>query len=185
MACQLELYDNEVEFTAWVSDWLEEHEAENSLFLGLLGVLIKDPPAQPFMARVSRHGKTVAAALHRGFALLLSRGPDEAIDAIVARLSDLGVQLPGVIGPAVAAERFAHAWSAARGCGARLSADQRIYELTHLLPPPAIPGSMRAIVTPDLDLVTDWMQAFDAEALPAHERRPLEDMRRHAAKRIA
>jgi predicted GNAT family acetyltransferase len=185
MACQLELYDDEVEFAAWVSGWLEEHEAENSLFLGLLGAPLKDQPARPFMARVSKDRKTIAAALHRGFALLLSRGPDDAIDAIAARLHDLGAAVPGVIGPSLEAERFARTWAAARGCSVHLSADQRIYQLTRLLPPPPGTGSMRAIVTADLDLVTDWMQAFDAEALPSQERRPLEEMRRHAARRIA
>jgi predicted GNAT family acetyltransferase len=186
MACQLEVYRDELEFSAWVGGWLEEHEAENSLFLGLLGALVEDPPeVPPFMARATTSdGKTVAAAFHRGFALLLSRGPDEAIDAIAARLGALGVQVPAVIGPARESERFARAWSEAQGCDAQLTFDQRIYQLTELRRPQPIAGSMRAIVIADIDLVVEWTQAFDLEALSAHERRPLVDARRHVANRI-
>jgi GNAT superfamily N-acetyltransferase len=164
-----------------VGGWLSEREAENALLLGLLAAL----PASPVMLRVTSAGQTVFAAFDGGHNLIVSRGTAAAVEAAAARLSELTLAPPGVVGPATAAEQFARAWALARGCAFELAVDQRIYELTEVKPPPPVPGAMRPVLPAELELVAAWGAAFDAESLPPHERRTLEQARELMARRTA
>ena len=188
---RVELHDDqvngvdEVAFATAVGGWLEQREAENSLFLGVLGALKRDPPAaKPFMARVISAGETVFAAIYRELNLIVSRGPEAAIDATAARLATRGIAPPGVIGPAREAERFALVWARSQGCGQTLIVNQRIYQLTQICWPPLVPGQMRPMVLADLDLVVEWSHGFETEALQRHEHRPPAEARSKSAKRI-
>jgi GNAT superfamily N-acetyltransferase len=163
---ELELHDDLARFSAAVTPWLNEHEAENALLLGLLGVL----PASSIMLRATDAGRTVFVAFDGGRNLIISRGPDEAIDATAASLSALSIDLPGVVGPVHAAERFALAWAQARRCEPILAVEQRIYQLTEVVPPPPVPGAMRPVAVANEELVTAWAVAFGAEALPLSDR---------------
>jgi predicted GNAT family acetyltransferase len=181
----VDLYDDATAFATAVGPWLEEHEAENARFLFSLAGMVRDRSSAPLMARTTSGGATTFAALYLKFALIVSRGSDEAVDAAAARLGAPGVNLPGVVGPAREAERFARGWARQRGCNTRLAIDQRIYQLTAVSWPPPIPGEMRALTEMDLELALQWAQAFDAEALLPHERRSAEVARPLVARRIA
>jgi L-amino acid N-acyltransferase YncA len=185
MSGQVELYQDAAAFARDVAGWLEQREAENGLFLGVLAALEKHPTASmTVMARVASAGQTIFAALYGEINLIVSRGPDAAVEATAARLSSLGVDLPGVIGPAREAERFASAWARERGCGEVLAVDQRVFELTEVCWPAPVPGRMRPILPADLELVTRWGQGFDEEALPPRERRSIDQARDRMSKRI-
>jgi predicted GNAT family acetyltransferase len=182
---QLELEEDPGAFAAALGGWLSERESQNALFLGLLERLARDPGARPTMLRVARSGEPVFAVLDGGENLIITAGPDDAVDAAAARLSDLPLEPPGVVGPAREAERFASAWARARSCDQVLVVDQRIYELTELRPLPSVPGGIRALLPDDLGVAAAWALAFDQEALPFHERRTLdEEARRAIARRI-
>lgn len=184
MIGRVDVYGDGNSFSAAVGGFLEEREEENGLFLGVLAALRKDPPAsKPFMARVAIEGTTVFAAVYREINVVVSRGPEEAVDAAAAELVTLGIDVPGVVGPAREAERFASAWAKGRGRTPFLAVDQRIYRLTEVRRPAPVPGEMRPMGPGDLDLAAEWAHAFDVEALP-HEAHPREEARLRAERRI-
>lgn len=176
MTFQVEVYDDAVAYSSAVRPFLEEHEAENGLFLGVL-----TPGGRPLMARAAADGRTVFAAFYREINLIVTRGPDEAVEAAAAAIE---IDLPGVVGPAREAERFASAWANRRGCDSFLAVDQRIYRLTEAVPPAPVSGGMRPVVAADLDLVSGWAHAFDLEAIP-HEAHGPEEARARMSRRIA
>src|SRR5688500_16173538 len=117
MRCQVELHDDPDGFAAAVGGWLEEREPEHALLIGVLAAVPREPqPALPVMVQVTSDGQTVAAALNGEIQLILSCAPDEAIDAMVAKLVALETELQGVIGLVREAERFAQGWTQERGC---------------------------------------------------------------------
>jgi GNAT superfamily N-acetyltransferase len=169
MGVTLELHGEVPAFEAAVRGLLEEREAENALMLGLLA---GGHPAT-FMARASRDGKAVFAAYLGALSLIVTRGPDAAVDATVTRLAQLGLELPGVLGPPHETERLARAWSQRCGRSAELAFQQRIYQLTTVTFPGGGSGQMRAITPADVPLVSQWAHDFDREALPPEEHRTL------------
>lgn len=183
---EVALFDDVGAFVAATWAWLSQHEAENGLLMGLLATHSREPPrSAPLMGRVTSGGETVFVALQGEHHLIISRGPDQAIEALVARLCALGIEVSGVVGPAGAAEHFARSWARERGRRALLAVDQRIYQLTQVSWPAPVSGGMRPIVPADLDLVAVWAQSFDVEAVPADERRTLEEACRRMAARIS
>ena len=186
MDCDIEIHDDLGTFAASVREFLEQREAENGLMLGLLGARPGDSSGDgPIMVRAAADGQTVFVAFRRGPHLVVTRGPDVALVATAARLGALGLEVPGVIGPAREAESFAQIWAEQMGCTARLVVKQRLYQLTQVTWPQGVPGNMRALGTADSDLAARWGQAFDAECLPAYERRSLDQARDKSASRIA
>jgi len=182
---QLELHDDPKAFAGAVGAWLAEREAENALLLGLLEALMREPPAAPpVMLQATNDGQTAFAVLDGGHNLVISRGPEGAVEAAAAKLSALPLEPPGVVGPVDDAQRFAEAWARARRCDHFLAFDQRIYELTEVLTPPLVPGAMRAVALADLELVASWGAAFDVETLAAHDQRALDQVRDLLARRI-
>ena len=82
-----------------------------------------------------------------------------AVEAVVAA----GVQLPGMIGEALTAARFAGHWTERTGCGAWPVQGQRIYEVDEVVTRPAPGGRQRAATNDDLTLLTGWFTAFGEE----------------------
>ena len=114
-----------------VQSFLECNEAENGLFLGVLGLLRQDPPkSTPFMAEAVSGGETVCAAIFRDRNLVITRGPEAAWPMIAEKLKETGTNIPGVFGPAVEAEWMAAAWAQVRGSQASLAIDHRLIQ-TH------------------------------------------------------
>jgi len=71
--------------------------------------------ATPILVTVEEGGEVVAAALRTPpHNLLITRASDGAIAGLIAALRAQGVALPGVMGPAGDAERFAAAWGGER-----------------------------------------------------------------------
>jgi predicted GNAT family acetyltransferase len=167
---KVELVDDVAAFAASVTEWLQVREAENGLILGLLATMQRAPAAAPtLMVRVTGSDGVLFAALHGQHHLIVTRGPDQALDATVAKLHAAGTRLTGVLGPAREAEQFAQRWAAGGGGRPVLAIDQRIYELVRVVWPAPVTGRMRPVTPADLELVTAWAQAFDVESLPEEE----------------
>ncbi len=151
--------------------WLEAHEAEHNLLLGVLGGAA--PGVDVLLAHATRGGavELVVAlpAPPRGLMLSRTELPDAVpllLDALAAR--GIGA-LPAVSGPADVAAAFADAWRARTGASPSRVMEQRIYALTAVVPPRPAPGSFRVATDVDLDLVCDWAFAFatEADVMPA------------------
>jgi predicted GNAT family acetyltransferase len=164
---------------------LERSEAENGLVLGICASPPASMPSPPTWLSIDTASGPVAVALRTPpFNLLLSRVPEEGLDALVEALVARGAELPGVTGPAETARAFATRWCRARGGSSSVTMAQGLYELTRVVPPgsPA-PGALRSARVDDLDLVATWMAGFAVDGrLPRHEG---EVLRKTAAARIA
>jgi hypothetical protein len=90
-----------------------------------------------------------------------------AVDLVADALR--GAPLPGVVGPAAEARRFAERWSAQNGAAARLEVAERVFSIERVTPParPAS-GAWRLVDARDRDLVAQWVVAFSAEAMPGN-----------------
>ena len=82
-----------------------------------------------------------------------------AVDAIV----DGGTELPGIIGEAGTAARFAGHWTERTGQPAEPVQGQRIYALDAPAPARPTPGTHRPAEETDRRLLVEWMNAFGAE----------------------
>ncbi|MFG1751790.1 GNAT family N-acetyltransferase [Streptosporangium sandarakinum] len=110
---------------------------------------------------LERGGEVVAAASQTPpRPLLLPDVPADAVRDLATRLIEAERRVPGVSGPAEAAEAFAAAWW--RPEAGRRS--ERLYRIGTLrAPSPAAEGAARIAVAADLDLLVAWNVAFQEE----------------------
>ena len=166
-------------FLARVGPFLRAREAEHNLALGLLGRLQTDRRLygfDPTFVVVEDRGEVVGCLLRTPpHGVVLSRFEDIAgVDVVAADVSDMHPGLPGVVGPAVEAARFADTWSAATGVPARIAVRQRVHAAAGVHSLPAAPGRMRAPHPDEMPTMVDWLRAFADEAL--HEAPHVEDI---------
>jgi uncharacterized protein len=70
-----------------------------------------------------------------------------------------------IIGAVGQIESIADEWARRNGRAARLAMRQRAYRLVGVEPLPHVSGRLRVATPSDVDLVTAWITAFEAEAL--------------------
>lgn len=167
---RLDRYEKVGSFLAAAGPFLEAREAEHNLLLGVGGVL-RDEPAvyddeSPLLASVADGEAIVAVALRTApFNLILSEVDDlAAVDLLVDGLD--GEELPGIVGPPAAVQRFAGRWAERTGGGWEVQLEERIFRLHRVVAPLPTPGAMRPATGTDRELVVDWIVAFGEEALP-------------------
>jgi predicted GNAT family acetyltransferase len=167
---QLDRYPEVGSFLGATGDFLGAREAEHNLMLGIAGTL-RDAPdvyddGPPLLASVVAGGAIVAAALRTPpYNLVLSEVADlAAVDLLADGLR--AEELPGVVGPPGAVQRFAERWTERTGEGWEIQLEERIFRLQRVIAPLPTPGAMRPAVLADRDLVVDWILAFGEEALP-------------------
>jgi hypothetical protein len=149
---------------------LESSEAANSLMLGLCERLIVHPErfgtAPGLWTVVDAEGLVLAALITPPHNLLVYHHQGdlrEGARALVDSLLRGAWQMPGVFGPAGAAEAVADAWTEATGSPARLASRQRAYELRQVAVPPPERGRLRLATEQDFDLAAAWTYAFHHE----------------------
>ncbi len=148
--------------------FLEQHEAEHNLLLGVAARLIAGGPGgwapaetPPGFWLVHDGGEPVGAALVTPpYDLILSRCRPGAAGALATSLAARRLSLPGVTGTREAADEFASAWESLTGARPEIWRRERIYELTEVTPPESVSGSARPAGMDDLVILTDWFQAF-------------------------
>ena len=84
----------------------------------------------------------------------------EAVAVIVDAIVEADICLPGVIGEAATAARFAGQWTEYRGSAAFPVEGQRIYELAQVPEKGKARGRLRNASLDDRDLVVAWMRGF-------------------------
>jgi uncharacterized protein len=158
-------------FLSRVGDFLAEREAEHNLILGICSSVSRgfdygeDPP---YLGHVEHNGRVVMAAVRTppfGPVLSLVDNAD-ALDLIAEDLKVVYDHLPGVLGPTDAAQSFVAWWESKVGQTRRLLRQERIYRCAELVAAPEVPGRMRMAGEDDKELLLEWMNAFNAEALP-------------------
>ncbi|HEX7051905.1 MAG TPA: GNAT family N-acetyltransferase [Longimicrobiales bacterium] len=156
-------------FLRRAESWLLEAEAEYTVPLGLAYRMRESlagfvPPI--YLATVERGGDVVGCAFRTPpFKLGLTRMPDEALPALVEDVAGVYAEIPAVLGPEREARRFAALWSERTGVVAREGMRERIYRLDAVqAPAQPPPGRLRVAEPEDLDLATEWIASFAAEA---------------------
>ena len=145
---------------ARLRSFLEQHEVENHLFLGVLASAPEG--TRPVLAEMD--GKIAAACV------FVERNAVAAGDTrfVPNLLEQWQGDVPGLVARTDLAEVWAAGWVARRGCQAKVAYDQRIYQLETVLEPRSVEGNLRPAGPRDVDQLTAWIEGFTREAL-AHE----------------
>jgi GNAT superfamily N-acetyltransferase len=122
--------------------------------------------ADMLLLTVSDAGHLVGAALHTPPYPLLCTGLANpgAMSVAVDTVTQLRPQLVGVRGLRTAATQFAHLWQSATGRPGVITVEERLYQLSTLRPPGAVPGAHRIAGPADGDIVGRWWNEFYDEA---------------------
>ena len=158
------------EFAEVAFPYLERHEAEHNLVLGLTARVASggrggraEGSAPPRFWAVQDGDETVGAALVTPpHDLALSRCRPGAAAALAAFLHASDIALPGVTGPVRPADELAAAWVAATSARPVLMRRERIYELRSVTPPAGVSGTSRTAGRDELSVLTAWLEAFAA-----------------------
>jgi len=178
---KLTAHSNIEGFLAVAGPQLMEGEERNSLILSIAGRLEAGASygeESPLFLTVEEGGQLIAAALRTppyNLVIHCEEGRPDALEAIAERVLELDPDLPGVIGIAETAGRFARIWAERTGKTAVKAMSQRLYSLRRVIPPVGVPGRMREAGKDDFDLLIEWFGAFHAEATPGD---PVSDPRR-------
>ena len=157
-------------FLAKAQVWLEEHEVENNLILGVVIRLQQTPErikVPPFLGAVQEAGMLlIVAMMTPPFNLVLSGQPDaDALKLLAERLMEQSWSVPGVVGPKDISQAFGKTWEQVSGKRSSPGLRMRLYKLSQVIPPAAVPGELRIARLEDIPLLTEWYAAFQKEAL--------------------
>jgi predicted GNAT family acetyltransferase len=165
---ELHRYTDVEDFLAAAGEFLVAREAEHNLLLGVCQQ-VRDTPdaftAAPYFATVSDGDRILSVALQTPpFQLVISEVDDAAALPLLA--DDLVERdLPGAVGPVEHVRAFMHERMARGASPAHLTTSERIFQLTTVTPPTAVPGHARIAQPADRALVARWLEAFMREAL--------------------
>ena len=181
---RLTRYEDVREFYDRAGEFLEAHEAEHNLPLGICGSLLRQPDtyAEAYFTIVddgdTGDGDVIAVSMRTPpHNLVLSlvepaSGTDEALGLIAhdaQAMYDGG--LPGVLGTTSIAAAFAAQWQALTGATSEIAMKQRIYRLAQVTPPTSpVSGGFRSATEADIPTLAPWLTAFETECgVPAND----------------
>ena len=171
---------------------LEAHESENNLPLGLAYALAKDPlrygPEPPLLLSVLEQGSPIGGAVMTPpRRIILSKfiaNTKEAMAHLVRYLLATDAPIPGVVGPASAAQAFSACWAeAVPSASPKETMRMRVFEARTVAYVPLSAGALRLASMDYLPLMAQWMDAFSQEALG--ESADLDKAKKSAARFIA
>jgi len=165
---------------------LGQHEAEHHLVLGIAESLITTPPKSHLFAMTLHDANRLAlAALMTASRPLVVASDRPSLEPYAPLLWDAIAtarhEPSHLIGTVGQAETLVEEWTR-RGRSARVVMHQRAYKLSHVSDVPSVSGTLRVANVDDLDLVTQWVASFEAEALSGVL--PLNSTRAVARRRI-
>ncbi len=169
----IEYFTDAAAFARQAQPFLLEHEAENSLPLGIIDRLANNAltlSAPPLLALLREQQKGIAVAVRTPPRNIILPVMDTAAAEQLARcLFADGFTIPGVIGPNPVAEAFAAAWCALSGQRVEIHLRERVLELTAVILPRPVSGHFRWAAPADREMLIAWRIAFEREALGVAE----------------
>ncbi len=97
-------------------------------------------------------------------ALAVAPMPAALVAPVAGAVDSGGVALPGVIGPAGTASRFAEVWAGRRKVAVTPTSAERLYEVRDLRFPAGVDGRLRRAAEADRELLLSWLPGFEAGA---------------------
>jgi predicted GNAT family acetyltransferase len=159
--------------------FLRARPVEHNLLLSLLTQRV-DRPEEGRYWWATEAGRVVGFVFQSPtrFRALVSPAAPSVVDALVEVAAEEAPGLPGVMGEAAAAARFAGQWSERRHVAVVPTEGQRLYRLATVRPPQGVPGRMRAALPEDCDQLVRWAAAF-VEETGGHPQLPGDIVDRH------
>ena len=170
--------------------YLERHESENNLPIGLVYKLSEAPhyygSKSPLLLSILEDEKVVGVAIMTPpRRIILSRIDTDVLAAtthLVDHLRGLNTRTPGVVGPAIEAQTFSDCWVAeAFGISARVAMRMRVFEARKVADMFVSPGRLRLARLDDHLLIAKWIANFSEEI---KEPVDLESAKNHAERSI-
>ncbi|MFC4617613.1 GNAT family N-acetyltransferase [Camelliibacillus cellulosilyticus] len=168
-------YENPEAFLKMVEPVLLQNEVVNDLPLGILYSLAGNSAwegnweDQPFMAYVGDDHKVKLILLMTPPHHLIVCGVVDALNQTIGLATNYlisrKISFPGVIGSQPLAEAFVKTYQEATRKNASIQMNQRIYKLESVKPIKTSSGLLRTATEKEIDLISRWIQDFDAEAL--------------------
>jgi GNAT superfamily N-acetyltransferase len=147
-----------------VGEFLRSDPAQHNLVLTLLEARVAHPEPGRY-AWVLEGDAIVGVAFQSplNFQAVVTAMPATTIEMLVDRLAVGWADIPGVVGPADSASRFAGRWAEVMNVPARPVEGQRLYELGSLHSATGVPGRARAADNDDYDLILSWVHGFEED----------------------
>ena len=170
--------------------YLERHESENNLPIGLVYRLSESPhyygSKSPLLLSILEQKKVVGVAIMTPpRRIILSRIDTDvqvAITHLVEHLRGINTRTPGVVGPAVESQNFSDCWLEGRtGVSARVAMRLRVFEVRKVKDMSLSQGKLRPARPDDLPLMAKWIAKFSEEI---REPVDLESAKNHAERYI-
>ena len=121
-------------------------------------------PDDALLLTLWHQGTVVGAALQTPpYPLSCSAIPRNAVDQVVAAVTDVRPDLPGIRGDRDTADAFASAWHARTGRRGVVTLEERLHRLSELVAPTGVPGSARRCGEGDRAVLVDWVERFFVE----------------------
>lgn len=174
---RLERYPDATTFLAAVGDFLLQDEARHHLMLGIAYARARaddhGDDGQYYAAVFGPDGAVLAALRTDQQNLVLSRCMDPDAMRLLAKdaVSSFAL-LPGVNATGDGEGNvFISRWMQARpGTACRLARQEQIYDLTEVTMPSLPPGAFRKATPEDRDVLVEWLDLFQQEALGIRDR---------------
>jgi predicted GNAT family acetyltransferase len=174
MTIKIVAYDSPAPARAVAEGYLARDPRLSNLVLTLLAARVDDPqPGRYWVAFDGTEvvGVSLQSPLDRP--LLLSAASPGIAAALAAAISAEARELPGVLGEAHIAARFAGQWTEQRRVGAHPVGAQRLYAADVVGEGREVPGAMEQATREDEALIREWMGEFSIEvgepAIPSPE----------------
>jgi GNAT superfamily N-acetyltransferase len=159
---EIVLHDDVEKFDRLARPFYAADPLRHTVALTVLDGLVGERDEAAALVTVHEAGVIVGAALWSaaGRPVLVSGvAPEHA--AAVGEAID--AELPGVSGPAPAAEAFAAAHTARTRAASQVDLRRRLHVLGTLVPPEGVPGAPRRATEADVDVLAAWRAAFNSE----------------------
>ena len=149
--------------------YLELHESENNLPIGVVYTLAKNPlydgSEPPLLLSILERGRAVGVALmtppRRIILSKIETGLEVAMVDLIRFLRGIDAQIPGVVGPAAEAQAFSDWWAqTVPGVSSRVTTRLRSFEVRKVADVPLSPGKLRLAGMEDRPLMARWIVAF-------------------------
>ena len=169
---QINRYNDAREYYQKVESYLLQNEAAHCLLIGLSKALCNSQSEHrdfPYLVTVERDGTILTTAIRTSpeRRLVLSKSTDlEAVKLIAKNATKFtNKSLPGVIGLKSEATTFARAWHFLTKQNYELAFAMMIHQLETVESVKKASGSFRLAEESDRTILTNWIEAFEREAL--------------------
>lgn len=187
---EIRSHNHASELISLSGSYLERHESENNLPIGLVYKLAEAPHyygfKSPLLLSILEDEKVVGVAIMTPpRRIILSKIDTEflvAMRQLVHHLRGINTRLPGVVGPAAEAQAFSDCWlEEIFSESARVAMQMRVFEARKVADMSLPPGRLRLARPDDHLLMAKWIAKFSEEI---REPVDLEGAKSHAERSI-